>query len=274
MKFLKLSIVFILVLFQLALLSVKPDRLVEIAVVIPSYKNEKYIVENLDSVLKQKYPKFEIIYVDDNSPDKTGQMADEYVRKYNLQGKMRVIHNTQRKGALQNLYDTIHTIDDHKVVVCVDGDDTLISDLVLERIAQEYKNGQIWMTYGQYLNYPMCTLGICAEIPRKVSLNNAFRKHTFVASHPRTFYAGLFKKIKKEDLMHEGSFFAMAWDLAMMFPMLEMSAYDHFKFIDTPLYKYNHENPINDYKVNYPLLARLENIIRKREPYKPLDALF
>jgi len=31
------------------------------------------------------------------------------------------------------------------------------------------------------------------------------------------------KKIAKEDLMYEGKFFEMAWDLAFMFPMLEMA---------------------------------------------------
>jgi hypothetical protein len=42
---------------------------------------------------------------------------------------------------------------------------------------------------------------------------------------------GLFKKIKKEDLLYEGEFVLMSWDIAMMFPMLEMESKGHIAFI-------------------------------------------
>ena len=41
----------------------------EIAVIVPNYNNEKYIIECVDSILNQTYPIKEIIIYDDASTD-------------------------------------------------------------------------------------------------------------------------------------------------------------------------------------------------------------
>jgi hypothetical protein len=66
--------------------------------------------------------------------------------------------------------------------------------------------------------------------------------------------------------MYEGKFFIMAWDLAIMFPMLEMSG-EKFKCIDEILYIYNDDNPLNDFKVNLQLQLNLDKFIRSKEKY-------
>lgn len=58
-------------------------------VVIPVYKAEKYLAECLDSVLNQTYPDFEIIAVDDGSPDGSGKICDAYAARDN---RIHVIH--------------------------------------------------------------------------------------------------------------------------------------------------------------------------------------
>ena len=102
--------------------------------------------------------------------------------------------------------------------------------------------------------------------------NKSFRKQPWSASHLRTFYAALFKKIKLEDLLYEGEFFPMASDLAMMFPMLEMSG-NHAHFIKEVLYLYNRSNPLNDHKVDLKLQNACALYARKLPPYKRLKEL-
>ncbi len=67
----------------------------------------------------------------------------------------------------------------------------------------------IWMTYGQFREWPsgrkLVFVIICLA---RVVQRNAFREYSAIPSHLRTFYAGLFKKIKKEDLMYAGQFLA------------------------------------------------------------------
>lgn len=54
-----------------------------ISIIIPVYNVEKYLKRCLDSILNQEgdYP-FEVIIVNDGSPDKSQQIIDDYARKY------------------------------------------------------------------------------------------------------------------------------------------------------------------------------------------------
>ncbi|MBR4287640.1 MAG: glycosyltransferase [Clostridia bacterium] len=53
-----------------------------ISVIIPVYKCEQYLEACVDSILKQTFIDFEIILVDDGSPDNSGKLCDELAEKY------------------------------------------------------------------------------------------------------------------------------------------------------------------------------------------------
>lgn len=252
-----------------------PQKPVEFVVFIPSYKNEKWVQQNLESVVKQTYPYWSIYYVNDCSPDNTGLLVDQFVQSHGIQDRCRIVHNTTRKLAMQNIYESIHNIAPDKVVVMLDGDDWFPHENVLKRLARAYSNKKIWLTYGNYLTWPEDKGTTCAEIPKKVRKESLFRSYKWVASHLRSFYAKLFQEIKKEDLQwKDGQFFPMTYDLAIMFPMLEMAKDKHFLFIPEVLYIYNISNPLNDFKVNLKLQEEIERYIRSRPVYEPLKTLF
>ncbi len=48
------------------------------SIIIPAYNEEKYIEKTLELALKQNYPDFEIIVVDNNSTDKTNELARKF----------------------------------------------------------------------------------------------------------------------------------------------------------------------------------------------------
>lgn len=52
----------------------------KISIIIPVYKAEKFLHRCLDSLLMQTYQDFEIILIDDGSPDKSGSICDEYAK--------------------------------------------------------------------------------------------------------------------------------------------------------------------------------------------------
>ena len=66
-----------------------------ISVIVPVYKVEKYIHRCVDSILGQTYEDFELILVDDGSPDNCGAICDEYAAK---DSRVVVIH--QENGGL------------------------------------------------------------------------------------------------------------------------------------------------------------------------------
>ena len=58
-----------------------PLNRVKLSIVIPVYNVENYLRKCIDSVLNQDYDDYEIILVDDGSPDKSGTIAEEYAAR-------------------------------------------------------------------------------------------------------------------------------------------------------------------------------------------------
>jgi glycosyltransferase involved in cell wall biosynthesis len=67
-------------------------------VIIPVFNVEKYLRRCLDSVLSQTFTGFEVILVDDCSPDASPEICEEYAKK---DRRIKVLHNIQNKGLPQ-----------------------------------------------------------------------------------------------------------------------------------------------------------------------------
>ncbi len=261
---------------------------IQFVILITSFNNEKYVTRNLDYAMSQQSTvPYQVIYVNDQSTDNTAALVNDYKRTYDLpDSRLLVINNEERLGSGGgNIYRTVHThIEDYKVVVCVDGDDYLAHTQVLKHLEKVYANPDVWMTYGSFVVIPEgIHWTICGGYPDDVIQQRSFRKHYNVPSHLKTFRAALYKRIKREDLINDetGTFYDKAWDMAMMFPLLEMCApYDaespnHSYYIDDILYMYNYDNPLSDYQdTGREEQMRLDRKIRRLKPYEPLDSLF
>jgi len=264
-------------------LSEKGER--RIVLVACSYNNEQWCEKNLSSMFAQNYDNYHVIYVDDVSTDNTYDRVCEYVDTHEVQDKISLIRNEQRMGAMANQYYVIQSCDPTDLIVIVDGDDFLAHKDVLAHLNNVYATQGVWLTYGQFSEYHGGAWSIergtdglracnwCSPMPARVVQNNAFRSYAHIPSHLRTFYAGLFQNIKKEDLMMNGQFMEMCADIAAMFPMIEM-ARDHFTFIPNILLMYNAANSLNDHKVSKALQRRVDLTIRARPRYEKLENPF
>ena len=61
----------------------------KISIIVPVYKVEDLLDKCVNSILKQTFTDFEVLLVDDGSPDRCGKMCDEYAAKDH---RIRVIH--------------------------------------------------------------------------------------------------------------------------------------------------------------------------------------
>ncbi|MFD0829832.1 glycosyltransferase family 2 protein [Neobacillus sp. M.A.Huq-85] len=61
----------------------------KISIIVPVYKVEPYLRKCVESILSQTLTEFELILIDDGSPDRCGEICDEYALKDN---RVKVIH--------------------------------------------------------------------------------------------------------------------------------------------------------------------------------------
>ena len=89
-----------------------------ISVIIPIYNVEPYLKECVDSVLAQTYKNLEIILVDDGSPDKCGQICDDYKKQ---DDRIIVIH--KENGGLSSARNAGLDICKGEYISFIDSDD-------------------------------------------------------------------------------------------------------------------------------------------------------
>lgn len=116
---------------------------ISFSIIIPVYKVEKYLEQCVNSVLNQTYKNFEIILVDDGSPDKCPQICDEYAKN---DSRIKVIHKKNGGSSDARNIGTIHASGEY--ILFIDGDDFWKSNDVLHQI-----NERIKLTNPDVLNF-------------------------------------------------------------------------------------------------------------------------
>ena len=106
-----------------------------VSVIVPVYKTEKFIHRCIGSVLNQTYSNWEMILVDDGSPDACGQICDSYAEK---DGRIHVIH--QENQGLSAARNAGIKICKGEWIYFLDSDDFIVED-ALEKMIFFSKSG-------------------------------------------------------------------------------------------------------------------------------------
>lgn len=108
----------------------------EFSIIVPIYKVEPYLHQCINSILAQTHADFELILVDDGSPDNCGKICDEYAEK---DARIKALHkvnsgvtSTRKIGAAQATGE---------YVCWVDGDDYICANFLktIHDVIMEYK---------------------------------------------------------------------------------------------------------------------------------------
>lgn len=243
----------------------------DVTVIVPAFNSEPWIERCLASITAQSRTNYRCIVIDDASTDETYKLCRRSIR-----GDRRFVlwRRPRRSYALANIDLAIRSpeVGDNHIVVLVDGDDWLSSDDSLQSVCETYGEHSCWMTYGCFIDYPGGKAGKRGgPYPPSVVAANSYRTHPWLGSHLRTFRAGLYRRISRPYITdpRSGLLYTVTWDMAIMFPMLEMSG-PRAQHIDNVLYVYNRNNPIGDSVIRREDQLEAERIIRSYQPHKPL----
>lgn len=92
----------------------------EISIIVPVYRAEKYLNDCVDSILRQTFSNFELVLIEDGSPDQSGAICDEYAQR---DERVRVIHQPNQGQAAARNHALPMT--QGKWLCYVDSDDTI-----------------------------------------------------------------------------------------------------------------------------------------------------
>ncbi|MGX2961379.1 glycosyltransferase [Peribacillus sp. JNUCC 23] len=135
----------------------------KISIIVPVYKVEPYIHKCIDSILEQTFTDFELILVNDGSPDNCGNICDEYAEQ---DSRVRVVH--KENGGQATARNMALDIATGNYIGFVDSDDWIEPDM--------YE-----------LLYNMCINNDCdiASCTSKIYFNN---KTVINGTHPLTIH--------------------------------------------------------------------------------------
>jgi glycosyltransferase involved in cell wall biosynthesis len=106
-----------------------------VSVALAIYNGEKYIAEQLESIIKQSYPTYEIIISDDASKDDTIKIVKQYKKNH---PNIKLLENKNNIGMNQNFEQVIRKCSGQLVAIC--DQDNIWKEDRLEKIIKNFNN--------------------------------------------------------------------------------------------------------------------------------------
>lgn len=131
----------------------------KISIICPVYKAEKYLHKCIESIIAQTFTDWELILVDDGSPDSSGELCEKYAIQ---DSRIRTIHK-QNEGvsvARQTGLDAAHG----EYVIHVDSDDWVEPNM-LEELYKKAKQDDADIVICDYFNNIETKQTICRQCP-------------------------------------------------------------------------------------------------------------
>ena len=152
----------------------------KISVIIPVYKTEQFVEECVNSVLQQTFLDFEIILVNDGSPDKSGEICERVKER---DKRIRVLHQ-ENQGVTRARANGVSSAQGEWICF-VDSDDTLPANALELLVSATHNHTDIVVGF----------LNECPYIPEKMSVEK-YRENCitgrFINSAP---FPKLFRRI-------------------------------------------------------------------------------
>lgn len=152
----------------------------KISVIVTAYNEEKLIGPCLDSLLKQTWPNYEIVVIDDGSTDRSGDIINSYATQHCT---IKALH--QQNAGVTAARKAGVEASDGKYICFVDGDDTVKENYLYDFASQIKEHDEILLqdigininstdSYIRHLVSNCFPCGLCKKLFAKSILKNVF----------------------------------------------------------------------------------------------------
>jgi len=208
-----------------------------VIVIAPTAKNEQVWERNLDSIFNQQYDNYRVVYLDEGSSNRLYERISNYISVRDGRGRVQLQKADPNTSLFERYCQVVRECRDDEVIVHCDGNDWFAHDKVLEKLNEAYSKEGVWLTYGQYLEYPSYKKSSETMIRRRLYTDNRFRRIPWMTAPLKTYYAKLFKQINLNEIYQDdGGIVTSDWQF--MLPMVKM-ARCHIQYIPEVLYVHN-----------------------------------
>lgn len=165
----------------------------KISVIVPIYKVEKYLRECVDSIIGETKSDFELVLVDDGSPDNCGKICDEYAEK---DKRITVIH--KQNGGLISAWKAGVRAAEGKFLMFVDGDDWVERSLVDEAmkiIAKKREDVDL-------VQFEFCNKNALSDLSyREVDVSSVYPVMMYYKGYTKVIVNSRCAKLFKKDIL-------------------------------------------------------------------------
>ena len=246
-----------------------------VSVLLASFNGEKYIREQLESILNQTFSDLSIVISDDLSTDGTPAIIREYEERY--PGRVRGLRNSERSGSAQNNFFRLLKSEADDYIMLCDQDDVWLPDKVEVTFREMKKLETEW---GEAV--PLLVHGDLSVTDKEGGiLHKSMAEYQKIAVHDNRFshylvennitgntvminraFLGFLADVPKECVMHD-------WWLGLL-----ASCFGRISYIDRPLvlYRQHGENQMGARSDKEQYAERIRNQDAVRENYRKMFA--
>lgn len=105
------------------------ENRIKVSILVPFYRVEEYVGRCVESLFSQTYQNIEYVFVNDCTPDKSMEVINEYIAKYGVADKCKIIVHEKNQGISASRNDCLDNMTGDYFLF-IDSDDYIDKDMV------------------------------------------------------------------------------------------------------------------------------------------------
>lgn len=204
-----------------------------VSIIVPVYKAEKYLHKCVESLLSQTFADFEVLLIDDGSPDESGRICDEYAEK---DSRVKVFH--KENGGVSSARNLGLDMAAGERVMFVDADDWLDNDAL--QFCLERAGDAEFVRYGMRVVYSQSHSAVDKSINESWNYDEYF-SNVVARKTTLSVWGGLYKRsLFETNNIRFNPKYALGEDWLVLYLLLKVTS--NIKLVANPLYNYNSTN--------------------------------